>query len=425
MGNWNARFGDSGTSRWGIRLQDVDLLSKVKSLRRVTTAVRAWWMSPVDYAAQVGYFERRGLLGAIQLLIGGCGLLVAAIPVVAQFSPSGPDTLLARTASAAFTAIAVVRALAWWCRDWPSRPWSIAFIVFADVGVAVVSALDSNPLAGLVGLNLMVLVSVYAKFFDGPKLLVAHTIWATGWALYLAFQIADGSPADPYLAAAKAMVAIAVLVATPIAVHFGVWVLRGDADAAITDDLTGLLNRRGLHLLLNRLIAQALAGNPTGDATLVVMVIDLDRFKDINDAHGHAIGDEVLVRTGRRIASAMDSPALIARTGGEEFVVAAFMSMRRVTSVAARILDAIAAPADSPTVTASIGVTTVSSAQFTDPHTDRTASLEQAIAHADHAMFTAKRHGGNAMSRYPVPPPPHDIPIPTTTDEHPRAQQGC
>lgn len=317
----------------------------------------AWWAAPVDYATQVAYFERRGLLGGVQLLVAACAVLIAVIPVVAQFSVAGPATPAARVVSMAFTISAIAWAVVWSFGPWPSRRGSIAFIVYADVGIAVVSVLDSDHLAGLFGLNLMLLVSVYAKFFDGPKLLVVHNIWAMGWALAVSLQIATGAHADPYLAVAKTLAAVAVLMATPIAVHFGLWVLRGDADAAMTDALTGLLNRRGLHLLIGGLLTNAGRGN----AAVMVMVIDLDRFKDINDTYGHAVGDEVIIRTARRIRSAMRSPALVARIGGEEFVAVETAAPHHVASIAEHVREVIAAP-------------------------------------ADRAMFAAKRTGGNAAA---------------------------
>ncbi|OSC31549.1 hypothetical protein B8W69_03630 [Mycobacterium vulneris] len=262
----------------------------------------------------------------------------------------------------------------------------------------MVSTLNSHQLAALSGLNLLILVSVYIKFFDGPKLLATHTVWSLGWVLVFSYRIATGAHADPYLATAKALAGIAVWVATPIAVHFGIWVLRGGADSAMTDELTGLLNRRGLHLLLNGLVAGNPAHNAPADTTVMIMVIDLDRFKEINDTYGHVVGDDVLIRTARRIKAAMRNPALIARIGGQEFVVIDVVAPHHVTLIAERVRSVIAAPADHAHVTASIGVTTVSREQLTNPLHDTAASLEQAITRADHAMFTVKRQGGNATT---------------------------
>ena len=111
------------------------LLSKLRSLRTVGVMFRAWWVAPVDYAAQVAYFERRGLLGGVQLLVSACAVLIAVIPVVAQFSVAGPATPAARMVSLAFTISAIAWAVVWSFGPWPSRRRSVAFIVYADIGI--------------------------------------------------------------------------------------------------------------------------------------------------------------------------------------------------------------------------------------------------------------------------------------------------
>ena len=88
---------------------------------------------------------------------------------------------------------------------------------------------------------------------------------------------------------------------------------------AYTDPLTGLPNRRGLDV---RLAAEMAASAP--DRLLAVYaVIDLDGFKQVNDRHGHELGDELLVAVGRRLGAQMRSSDTVARLGGDEFVVTA------------------------------------------------------------------------------------------------------
>jgi diguanylate cyclase (GGDEF)-like protein len=172
---------------------------------------------------------------------------------------------------------------------------------------------------------------------------------------------------------------------------FGIWVLRNDANESVTDPLTGLLNRRGLHLHIGDLFRDI----TTRDADVAVMVVDLDRFKDINDTFGHTIGDEVLIRSARRIKSAVRGSALVARVGGEEFVIVDLAEHRHPEQDPDRVRHAIAAPADHA-VTASVGVTSVAIANFAAPEVDAMALLDTIIERADRAMFDAKRNGGNA-----------------------------
>lgn len=137
------------------------MLTRLRELLAVARLARVWWSEPVDYDAQIGYFAQRGLLGGIQLLVGGCAALLAAISIVIQFSPAGPSTDLSRGVSSVFAVSALVWALLWWFGPWPSRATSIAFIVYADIGISVVALLDSNRLAGFFGLNALLLISVY------------------------------------------------------------------------------------------------------------------------------------------------------------------------------------------------------------------------------------------------------------------------
>ncbi|WP_404712655.1 GGDEF domain-containing protein [Sphingomonas sp. MMS24-J13] len=84
-----------------------------------------------------------------------------------------------------------------------------------------------------------------------------------------------------------------------------------------TDHLSGLLNRRGL----DRQAEALLAAEVTDGGNVVAIVIDLDHFKAINDSHGHDVGDEVIQAFARMLIDVAPKSALIARTGGEEFVV--------------------------------------------------------------------------------------------------------
>lgn len=86
---------------------------------------------------------------------------------------------------------------------------------------------------------------------------------------------------------------------------------------AITDGLTGLYNRHFLSTHLNNMVKQALQTN----RPLSHIILDVDKFKPVNDTYGHDVGDEVLVQLGKIIINAIRSADLAARYGGEEFVV--------------------------------------------------------------------------------------------------------
>ncbi|MEY8837662.1 GGDEF domain-containing protein, partial [Cribrihabitans sp. XS_ASV171] len=94
--------------------------------------------------------------------------------------------------------------------------------------------------------------------------------------------------------------------------------VREGLRAAIRDPMTGLHNRRYALPALEALAREARAKG----GMLAVMLADLDHFKRINDRHGHAAGDAVLIETARRLRNTLPGEALVARMGGEEFLLA-------------------------------------------------------------------------------------------------------
>jgi diguanylate cyclase (GGDEF)-like protein len=364
------------------------VLAHSRSFAVVGNLVREWWSEPVDYAAQVQYFGKRGLSGAVQVMIG-LGTGVDALISLAIMLPSA-GTLVSRVAVAMFAVLQALWAWVWCCRVWPSRRLSLAFVVSADIGIAVVGVLGASWLTGLFGFNAFALISVYLMFFDGPKVLARHTVWilasTTTFAVLVGTAHFDGVDFT-----VKILAAVAPVVATPLGIQFGIWAMRNDANESVTDPLTGLLNRRGLHLHIGDLLRD----NTTKVTDMAVIVVDLDRFKEVNDTFGHTIGDEVLIRSARRIKSAVRGSALVARVGGEEFVIADLAEPGQAGRDTDRIRYAIAAPADHA-ITASVGVTSVALTDFAAPGVDPVTLLDAIIERADHAMFDAKRNGGNA-----------------------------
>jgi diguanylate cyclase (GGDEF)-like protein len=155
------------------------------------------------------------------------------------------------------------------------------------------------------------------------------------------------------------------------------------------DPLTGLANRRHFQAAMKQLAAD---GTLTGS----VFLIDIDHFKRINDVHGHAAGDTVLVEIARRLRETLRDADLIVRWGGEEFlVVVRALAPERVEALAQRMLAAMAgAPvrheARAIAVTGSVGFAT-----FPIAPALLQVSWERAINLVDTAMYLAKAHGRN------------------------------
>ncbi|WP_370070736.1 GGDEF domain-containing protein [Mycobacterium sp. MAA66] len=364
--------------------------------------MRQWWSEPVDYAAQVAYFAKRSMSQTIKVAIGLGNGMNAATPLALLLPTVAPDKPAARIAVVMFAVMMFVWAWLWCSRPWPSRSVSIGFIVSCDIGIAMVSLQDPNWLTGFWGFNAFAQISVYLLFFDGPKVFAVHGAWIVATATAFAARISADAHVGAAVMVARLLAIVVPAVSATMGIQLGIWDLRNDANESLTDPLTGLLNRRGLHLHIGDLLRD----NTTMASEVAVMVVDLDRFKQINDNFGHGVGDEVLIRTAQRITAAVRGSALVARTGGEEFVIVDLTDPGRAEFIAERIRYAIAAPAAHP-ATASIGLSCSARADFTTLGGDPTVQLDAIIARADSALFDAKRRGGNAT-----------INIPAANDQH-------
>ncbi|MEO1330163.1 MAG: PleD family two-component system response regulator [Pseudomonadota bacterium] len=161
---------------------------------------------------------------------------------------------------------------------------------------------------------------------------------------------------------------------------------------ALTDPLTGLYNRRYVDQHLGRQIEHSRASNQP----LSVMLLDLDHFKRVNDEHGHAAGDAVLVEFAQRMRQCVRGVDLIARQGGEEFMIAmpetdaeaAMIAAERVRVAVAEAPFLVGSDGAAPTplkVTVSIGVATLRDGE----------NAATVIQRADVALYRSKSEGRN------------------------------
>ncbi|MGV8978676.1 MAG: diguanylate cyclase domain-containing protein [Cellulomonas sp.] len=159
------------------------------------------------------------------------------------------------------------------------------------------------------------------------------------------------------------------------------------ARQALTDPVTGLANR----VLLTERLTRALGRLADGE-TIAVIFVDLDRFKEVNDVHGHHIGDGVLMEVARRLSEVARRHDTVSRLGGDEFVVLCESLPRGEVAldVARRFVEAVSATFEveglSLHLSASVGVV---------PIYERTGDVPAVLRRADAAMYAAKREGGN------------------------------
>ena len=158
------------------------------------------------------------------------------------------------------------------------------------------------------------------------------------------------------------------------------------------DELTGLPNRR----LLDDRIAQAFAAARRTQEHVAVMLLDLDRFKPINDTYGHEAGDRVLKVVAARLATCVRKADTVARVGGDEFVVMLPMrDAQHASRVAESILAALAEPIPLGTNFFQIGVS-IGISVFPGDASDK----EELLRCADRAMYAVKASGRNSYRFY-------------------------
>lgn len=164
-------------------------------------------------------------------------------------------------------------------------------------------------------------------------------------------------------------------------------------EMAMQDALTGLSNRRRFMPAAQRELDLALRHQQP----LAMLVLDVDHFKGINDAFGHLAGDEVLVEVARRCQRALRTTDLLARWGGEEFIMLLPNTpLPQAKQLAERVREAVFAPpririsGQDVQVTASLGAAAVAPGQV--------VSLDQLIKRTDIALYRAKSAGRDRVS---------------------------
>lgn len=157
---------------------------------------------------------------------------------------------------------------------------------------------------------------------------------------------------------------------------------------AQTDPLTGLLNRRAFEQILYReLMRSSLSGPP-----IAVLLLDIDHFKEVNDAFGHQAGDEVICRVSAVLNGSLRASDALARYGGEEFVLLLRdASAAQAEEIAERLRAGIAGLTRLPgvmTITASIGVAVYRTGDTAD----------ELLRRCDEALYCSKRSGRNLVT---------------------------
>jgi diguanylate cyclase (GGDEF)-like protein len=358
----------------------------------VRTAFKRWWLQPSHYDWLSGYLHARGFGGATRAMLAAISAALALCLVALLASADGPQG----TVPVVMTWIAVAggaAGAALWTARWPTPAQSVGFAVTTNTSIALACLAHPSPMASLTGCIAFATSGGYLAFFHTSRYVFYNFAVATGVALYAAVRMA--AQGHVALAGVDLFLVLQVTIALSLAIQVMIRALGNDLVKADLDPLTNLCNRRAFQLETLGLVM----ARPANDMFLLVVVIDLDDFKSINDRHGHLAGDRALVAVADALRSSTCDTAVIARSGGEEFIVADTSHTGDAAPLAQRICQAVADLA--VPITASVG--TASSSLDGVPARQHQTLVNYLIAAADKAMYCAKRSGGNRFHHHGRP----------------------
>jgi diguanylate cyclase (GGDEF)-like protein len=355
-------------------------------------ALKGWWQQSAHFEWLSGYLAEHGMRGATRALMAGLAVSMVACLLGMMQSVDGPVGPVGYTMTWLGVAGGVAGTALWAIR-WPTRRQSLVFALITTASIALACLANPRPLPAVVGCIAFATIGAYIALFHSTGLVLLNFFVAATVVTYgTARMAAEG---HPMLAAVDWWLLIQINIALPLAIQILVRTLGVDLLRAERDPLTGLLNRRTFH----QESATLVRSGRVEDAYLVVALIDLDKFKSVNDRYGHAAGDEALIHVAQAISEAAGAGAVVARSGGEEFLVATTSPSPDCREAAQRICTAIA---ESPAgVTASIGTTAV---RLRDTEGDPKELVDRMAGTADWAMYRAKRSGGNGCRHQDTDP---------------------
>jgi diguanylate cyclase (GGDEF)-like protein len=348
--------------------------------------VSQWWRQSDHYERLSAHLASRDMDILTRITISFIAGGLAVVAVATYWAPTGPRNPMALICTVA-SAVGAATGSLLWARRWPSRKTAVRFTLLSSASIALIALAQSDPMIAMMTCTTFATMASYIALFHPAPLMAYNFAVASTIGAFEAFRVAQSANV------VSAMCAYSLLLFLNLAVPFGVQVvvhvLGADAVRAERDQLTGLFTRRAFH---RRAKARLVQGSQL-EAYVVVSVIDLDRFKQLNDSFGHSTGDDALVSVSRALRDTTDDTAVIGRSGGEEFVIADIWHPDEVDRRAQQLCDEIAALPFG--ITASIGTA------------NRSDLLIELIAAADAAMYAAKRRGGNQTGHHewPLPPP--------------------
>jgi diguanylate cyclase (GGDEF)-like protein len=347
-------------------------------------AVRRWWHQGDQFDWLTLYLNTRGIRPTWRAMIAAVIASLAVIPVLALVSPTLPHYPAAEIVAPAASGFGLAVALLW-LLHWPTRVQSVLCCLMGSVWIAAACLVQRDPRMGLLGCCAFAALGGYIAFFHTTHHMMFNFAIAMTTGAVLAERLIGYY--DIFVAGGGFLLVLVLNVAFQFAVQWLFYALGSDLRRSSRDTLTGLLTRRTFYQSTYSLLLR----RREGQSYLGVAMIDLDNFKRLNDTYGHSTGDKALVAVGGALRLACPPTSMIARFGGEEFVIADTYPTDELQDIAEQFRTAIAAVRYP--ITASVGIASAPlGARFDPGERELTDDL---VRLADAAMYTAKHSGGN------------------------------
>ncbi len=353
-------------------------------MKRVAT----WWGQEDHFDWLTGYLQAHGLSTSTRRILAVVAASLVLVPVNVLW---GPVPLYPRVALAVSLVSAVIGLgmAVLWLSGWPTRRQSMFYIMTGCVSIGGGCLWQPQPLVGLMSCSALSVTGGYIAFFHTTRLMAVNFCVASSIGVWQAVRLAATGQA--VLAFTGYFLVLELNVIVPLAIQVIVRALWIDLLRSNRDPLTGLLNRRACD---RAIVGRMLAG--ANHMYLAVAMVDLDRFKELNDTRGHAAGDEALIAVADTLTGACGEAAIVGRVGGEEFLIADIVTTEELPGWGRQFCDAVAAVDAS--VTASVGIAALALSSVVSEYAEH--AFHQSVAHADTAMYEAKRCGGNQTRRH-------------------------
>lgn len=352
--------------------------------RRAKPALRTWWDQPFEYGFAVQLLYDRGLLRFHRYTMFAltiANFIPAAIGAYWFIFSPGVGRPYGTWIAVASSVTAMGVAIYWLFGPWLSENVSLAMIAIADVMTVTYICFYTNWYLAMPGFALLAANGIYLLVHHHPRSVLIHLAFSVVSLTTFAVGCWWVQGEALALVVVRYSTLIPIVAGTPIALLPLIMIMRSAAIESFHDDLTGLDNRRGLTTKVSSLVARS--------TPLTVLVVDIDRFKNVNDSFGHAVGDEVLISVADAMRACVPTNGTIARTGGEEFAMLIAGYDVDGEGLARELHERVEHATNGvPSVTVSVGVTT-------SPATHRHLDIAALLDHADQAMYQAKRSGGN------------------------------